>query len=1271
MSFASLRRVLRSARKGLCSTCAKTRYPQLEAAGAGHVGCLIYTLETLGQLIADEHRVTAMHVAARKGQIEVLIYLVENDMVKEIPRAKNGATPAHDAAGTAHLDCLRYLMKQTNINVNDMDGSGQTILHWAVLSGSLETVHYLIVEGQASIDSADRNGLTVFHVAAVKNYLPILKLLAGCAYKRYPKPQRLLNAKNKSGLTPLCCAAQAGHVEIVRWLATKGGGDPTIPTGQGAAPLHVATIAGQLEVVKYLYQFGSATAFGGLRSSDGTSALHFAAASGFIDIMKWLLEQKHCTGDEVDQYHRTPLHYAAESGHLKAIQILCEHGVNVFAADDKGNIAVELANDSKCVKYLETAMKKKPSASAGIQGRSKAKLIDNVAGDQSLPLPAFIDEDVPFEESSEEWETLQDLMNQSEIQQLNTASPGNPPSMQKAESKKRELEEKIRKEEEERRKKREELSRQEEEAAKKIRQQMIEEGLEEEGERGPKQRPVRKNGKVTADLELYGSDGDKALQLNRSSNQETKLPLKNKEKDTKDAVSDKGGAKGLFSKFRSKKNETRPTSPPPPSLPKTSQQTTQAQERTTTELALDGDPGDLQNIKPRAARQRRGGVKPVGGKEEEEPPKASRGSAENLDPSEEVVSEPPVPLPSSSPPHGRRGLQRRPTPHPHHLEAKAPGPKGLLSPTQSSVSKALNFDSTPLSSPSSESVNSVSPFNSPSPAPSLSPIMSPSSSSQNVVSSGTEFPIPVTPTSSVQKRTTPPPPTVPPPSAPSQTQPPSNSRPPAAKPPSLPNGFKHGASDSALYVHPKPSLGRQNSVPETRPLPGSPTRDHSSSPPRADSPTMDDIEHQLQDVLKILANNLSSYEKGRQPHSPKGEEEEKEEEEEEEGDDESGSDTPSSSEEEEDGEEGGSSPDEEEKNGHQSHHRRGLTPPITVNRPVMARNAGMSRSSNVRTAGLNNVRKQTRYPRLLKKKVVNLETIEEIQDELIHEAHSEEDQAYVFYRIHSERRIVQAWRRYIISSRITQRKATALSQKRQRGQQLKVFTAWRQALKMPDTEEQTPVMQPVISPPSTTVPQPVTSRSKATAPQAVVRTQSVTTPGTLVHSQSAASLQPAALASRGATEVSKGQQADVKVKHSVSMGAISSTNLNKAKSSSVQSMPQQLPKEAYIQWINQQLETQHKTWQDVLASLEGGTGIIEALANASGENAPRYNPHPKLPVHRQDNWRVAFEFMKSIGINAKGIEPADLASGSEAAISNMFSNILKWQDSSSNNYSVL
>ena len=130
--------------------------------------------------------------------------------------------------------------------------------------------------------------------------------------------------------------------------------------------------------------------------------------------------------------------------------------------------------------------------------------------------------------------------------------------------------------------------------------------------------------------------------------------------------------------------------------------------------------------------------------------------------------------------------------------------------------------------------------------------------------------------------------------------------------------------------------------------------------------------------MKILATNAIG-----RPHLPKGEPYEQEE------DDDSGSGSSSSSDEEEEGEDGeeeeeeGSS-SEEEGDTAQPPHRRKMTPPITVHRPVMARNAGMNRT--VLTAGLNNVRKQTRYPRLLKKRVVNLDTIEEIQDEIIHQA---------------------------------------------------------------------------------------------------------------------------------------------------------------------------------------------------------------------------------------------------------------------------------------------
>ena len=45
---------------------------------------------------------------------------------------------------------------------------------------------------------------------------------------------------------------------------------------------------------------------------------------------------------------------------------------------------------------------------------------------------------------------------------------------------------------------------------------------------------------------------------------------------------------------------------------------------------------------------------------------------------------------------------------------------------------------------------------------------------------------------------------------------------------------------------------------------------------------------------------------------------------------------------------------------------------------------------------------------------------------------------------------------------------------------------------------------------------------------------------------------------------------------------------------------------------------------------------------AIGKKAPKHNRHPKVQLHRQDNWKVAYEFMASAGINVKGIEPAGM-----------------------------
>ena len=101
---------------------------------------------------------------------------------------------------------------------------------------------------------------------------------------------------------------------------------------------------------------------------------------GHVDVIRWLMEQKECTGNERDYYQCTPLHDAAEHGHLKwdyfvyyyldawhnnlhrAIQALCEAGADHLLTDIEGNFPKDLAeknHHSKCARYLASLGKSK------------------------------------------------------------------------------------------------------------------------------------------------------------------------------------------------------------------------------------------------------------------------------------------------------------------------------------------------------------------------------------------------------------------------------------------------------------------------------------------------------------------------------------------------------------------------------------------------------------------------------------------------------------------------------------------------------------------------------------------------------------------------------------------------------------------------------------------------------------------------------------------------------------------------------------------------
>ncbi|CAI8035536.1 Espin [Geodia barretti] len=1019
MSFASLRRVLRSARKGLCSTCSKTKHPQLEAAGAGHVGCLMYTFETLGQLVKDEHDVTAVHVAARKGQSSILIYLIENDYVEGVPRAKNGATPAHDAAGTGNLDCLQYILSRTKASAQDKDANQATPLHWAVQSGHLKVVKWLVANANASIDSAANNGITPLHLAAAKNHLEILRWLTAIAYRNHAKPRRVINSKDKNGATPLYHASHAGHLKIIQWLAEKGGGDPTIFNTQGHAPLHAATIAGHLDCVTYLFRFGSATAPGGLRSNDGASALHHAAADGHVDVIRWLMEQKECTGNERDYYQCTPLHDAAEHGHLKAIQALCEAGADHLLTDIEGNFPKDLAeknHHSKCARYLASLGKSKvPKAKKSSnskmdtsgsklkrrQNPSKANIIDSYrnAPPHQRPVSVFDeDDDEEFDslDGDSQWETLHDLMDESELDSLTPADSNH--TVSSANRKRRDLEENMRREAEERQKRKRELMKREKEYEKEIRDRlMAEESLEDkepsmaEWKKGKRSKKRHKSKAQNSDIRKLSQP---AAPANESITERGIVEKRTWEIESRSPGNSIGKGTILTKLWPAKINpattsnvnashswESKSTSLldslhvvdeaedsllSPPSLPtiefllgkrpaylrgkKIIPHQDGVHNEDDEHLSdIDSDHSSVSSSKSDKTSQQKKKLKK----------KRRKGSKDDDDAFDRQYNQ--LTVPQSSSHRDRKARARKLTPIP----AKSPyeGPRRGIASAFDEVSRELEMASPHLSN---SSLNSLS--------KSPQQVSPPQALKMKPLEIGRFQAKQTAPLSPPQKQHT---------AQPMGRQ--AGSPPKRAAP-----IFLMGSSRKPLQKQQPEISGSQqiNSRPvAVKPSPSRPTIKQMRHPSSATSGS---------GVQAGLLNSSESDSESSEYSS-------------------TSDDSTSSS-------ESSDSSDEES----------GFVQAQVPKRPMMARNIGMG--SPRRAAGdMTRTRMITRYPRLLNKKPIRLVTVEEVPEEIVHEAETYEDKAVLFQRLITKRKFIREWRKYMQIMKTIYRKAEKMAQRKRRG----------------------------------------------------------------------------------------------------------------------------------------------------------------------------------------------------------------------------------------------
>jgi uncharacterized protein len=199
---------------------------------------------------------------------------------------------------------------------------------------------WLIKEVRANIELSGKGvagtgyGYSLIHAFADWGYLLAAQLLIEKGVD--------IEAKTKTGETPLILAAESGMDSTVQMFLDRGANIEATADGDGATALLRAIRASRTKAVKAIQVLLERGANIEAADVEGDTALNLAVMYSNEEIVKLLLA-KGANIEAQNNEGRTPLMCAVVKGRHKNLEILLDSGANVEAKDKKGRTALNYA----------------------------------------------------------------------------------------------------------------------------------------------------------------------------------------------------------------------------------------------------------------------------------------------------------------------------------------------------------------------------------------------------------------------------------------------------------------------------------------------------------------------------------------------------------------------------------------------------------------------------------------------------------------------------------------------------------------------------------------------------------------------------------------------------------------------------------------------------------------------------------------------------------------------------------------------------------------
>jgi ankyrin repeat protein len=347
--------------------------PATWAAQNGNVDTLEQLKAAGGDILAPDHQLsTPLLAASLAGKIDAVQLLIETGAPLNV-QTLEGFTALIAAVQGEHIAVVELLLnKGASVDAATVYGACN---HWN------KDIFQLIMSHGPSPDyyRKDPNALFYAESAVVSSNYKIARelilagvpsemmdqtardklLLLACAKGDRELAQNVLDnganpeiCQKGSRMTPAHMAAESGNLELFNLLMDYKCLTHT-ETQYGQSVLHSAAIAGRPGMIRALRGVISS----GCKDRNGATPLHWAAEKGHVEAVNELLLMESPI-DSVSNAGETPLHGACKGGQLEVVQLLIQGGADPFRRDGVGRTALHHAVSANHIDVVEFLLSK-------------------------------------------------------------------------------------------------------------------------------------------------------------------------------------------------------------------------------------------------------------------------------------------------------------------------------------------------------------------------------------------------------------------------------------------------------------------------------------------------------------------------------------------------------------------------------------------------------------------------------------------------------------------------------------------------------------------------------------------------------------------------------------------------------------------------------------------------------------------------------------------------------------------------------------------------